>query len=335
MKGMSYFQKAALMTLLCILLLVFVGAIVRATGAGMGCPDWPTCWGQIIPPTDASQIDASQLDMEKFERKLIRFRGSADGLTQDSVLAWFNPVHTWTEFINRCVSLPVGLFSLLTMVLSFRYRRSKPSLFWGSLMVVVLVGLNAWMGMKIVETGLHPGVITTHMALTILLICVLVYLIQVGEREAAGYHFLHEKKGKLRLVGVLLFVLVVGEGIMGSQVRELTDALHKTHIDAPRSEWVDELEQSMVYLAHRSFSWLVAAGAIALFVLCRRHKEGGVGWREMVVLGVVCSQMVLGLILAHVGILPIAQVLHIGLSSILVCSLFSWLLGAFSVGAKA
>jgi cytochrome c oxidase assembly protein subunit 15 len=54
-----------------------------------------------------------------------------------------------------------------------------------------------------------------------------------------------------------------------------------------------------------------------------------VKWQEKLVLSMVLSQMVLGIILSNVGILRVVQVLHIGLSSILVCGMFAWLLGAF------
>ena len=49
----------------------------------------------------------------------------------------------------------------------------------------------------------------------------------------------------------------------------------------------------------------------------------------MLVMGTIIAQMVLGLILSNVGILPVVQVLHIGLSSLMVCGMFVWLLGAF------
>ena len=76
--------------------------------------------------------------------------------------------------------------------------------------------------------------------------------------------------------------------------------------------------------------------AIWWYVLVRRHRVGGGKWQEKIVMSMVLSQMVLGIILSNVGILRVVQVLNIGLSSILVCGMFVWLLGAFGkqVGKK-
>ena len=117
------------------------------------------------------------------------------------------------------------------------------------------------------------------------------------------------------------------EGVLGSQVREKTDALKNTHAAAARSEWVGELEQSATYLIHRSGSWLILLVA-GMFFLQTQRAQTGAARLERVVVGIVLAQMVLGLILSQVGILPIAQVFHIGLSSILVSALFLWLLAS-------
>ena len=83
---------------------------------------------------------------------------------------------------------------------------------------------------------------------------------------------------------------------MGSQVRELTDQLAKVHFGHSRGEWVRELEQSWVYLVHRSFSWLILGFGI-WFVRAIKRARGALGWLERSIMGLILAQMVLGVVL--------------------------------------
>ena len=121
---------------------------------------------------------------------------------------------------------------------------------------------------------------------------------------------------------------------MGSQVREVTDQLQKEFNHAPRSEWSARLENTWMYLLHRSFSWAILVAAIWFYIANKSYRVGGIKWQEKLILGMVICQMILGLILSQVGVLRTVQVLHIGLSSFLICGMFSWTLGAFSKGLK-
>jgi cytochrome c oxidase assembly protein subunit 15 len=134
---------------------------------------------------------------------------------------------------------------------------------------------------------------------------------------------------KLKWFGLIAFVFILAEGIMGSQVREMTDALKKSHGDAPRIEWSEELEQTWMYLVHRSFSWAVLLATLMFYWVSCNFRIGGAGWHEKTILAIVLAQMTLGLILSQVGVLRVVQVLHIGLSAILVAVFFHWLLAAF------
>ena len=196
---------------------------------------------------------------------------------------------------------------------------------------MLLVGINAWLGARVVLSGLKPGIITLHMALAILLQCVLVYTAWRGVQRPWSLRWKAAPDNRLRAVAWLLFALVVAEGVMGSQVRELTDELARTHAGHSRAEWIGELEASWVYLVHRSFSWFIVAAAVLFFRMSGRSLAVR-GWLEALILGLVLSQMLLGVVLAHVGVVAVAQVLHIGLSSLLVSGLFLWLLGASARG---
>lgn len=324
---MTRFQRIALICFVSLDVLLFMGALVRATGSGLGCPDWPFCYGCWIPPTSAGQIDFTRLDMEKFRLKAERLGRDPATITEDSLRLQFDPVSTWIEYINRLTSLPLSLGVLALLVGSLgEWRKGRVQMVMWSINTLVLLLLNAWLGARVVISGLKPGIITLHMALAIVMLCVLVFIAWRGTDHPWHLTF-QSSPARAQAVGWVLFILVVFEGVMGSQVREMTDHLAMVHSGQNRAQWVGELERSMVYLIHRSFSWLILGGAI-WFAAEVRKALGTLRWLEKSIVSLVLSQMALGVVLSHIGIVKIAQILHIGLSSLLVSALFLWLLGA-------
>ncbi len=321
------FQRLALTAFVAVEMLIFAGAVVRATGSGLGCPDWPFCYGCWVPPSKAKDIDFTKINLEKFRAKAARMGRDPATITPESLRASFDPVATWVEYINRLISVPVGLIVLVLFGASFaQLRARRPSVFWTSVLALLLVFVNAWLGARVVISALKPGIITVHMALAIVLQCVLVFITWRGT-DAPWRTPLSSGSGILfRRVGMVLFILVVIEGVMGSQVRELTDRLAMLHSNASRQSWTLELEQSVVYLVHRSFSWLIFGSTLWLALKIKRTR-GLLLWLETAIVMLVISQMLLGLVLSQAGIVRVAQILHIGLSSLLVSGLFLWLLG--------
>jgi cytochrome c oxidase assembly protein subunit 15 len=325
--SLSLFQKLAVSALVSVLFLMFVGAIVRVTGSGMGCPDWPTCWGCLIPPTSVDDVDFDKLPIERFQQKAGRMGRDPSTITVETLRAEFNPRHVWTEFINRLCSLPVGFFSLATFIAAFWQREKRPLVFWmafGSLLVVLI---NAWMGARVVYSGLKPGVLTTHLALAMSLTGMLMYCAWRGTDHPWRIKMPALPLARLRLAVTVLLVVIIISGVIGAQVREMTDALAKFHDNAPRSTWIGELEGSWKYLVHRSFSWVVLAAAVRAWVLTIRHRPDGPGWVERTVLGIVLAQMVLGLVMAQIHIYSWVQVLHVGLAAVLLSLVWLWFFG--------
>jgi heme a synthase len=322
---MTRFQKLAAAALVSVLILMFVGAIVRVTGSGMGCPDWPTCWGCLIPPTSVEEVDFDKLPIERFQKKAERMGRDPATITEESLRAEFNPRHVWTEFINRLFALPVGFFSLATFIAAFWQREKRPLVFWMAFASLLVVLINAWMGARVVYSGLKPGVLTTHLALAMLLTGMLMYCVWRGTDHPWRVRMPSLPLGSLRWAVTVLLVVTIVEGVIGAQVREMTDELAKFHDNAPRSTWIGELEESWKYLAHRSFSWAVMAAAVWAWVITIRHRPDGPGWVERSVLGIVVIQMVLGLVMAQIHIYSWVQVLHVGLAAVMLSLVWLWL----------
>ena len=321
----NLYQKLAAAALVSVLFLLFVGATVRVTGAGMGCPDWPTCWGLLIPPTHVDQVDFDKLPIERFQQKAAKMGRDPSTITRESLRQEFNPRHVWTEFVNRLCSLPVGFFTLATFIASYRQLRTRPKIFWLSFTALLLVLANALMGARVVDSGIAPVVLTTHLALAMALICVLTYCTWAGTEKPFKLNIATSPRLPRALLTTLLLITIF-EGILGSQIREMTDQLAKSHLNIPRETWIGQLESSYIYLIHRSFSWAILIVAAWAFYLAKTHQPSGTTPSQKGTLAIVLSQMILGLIMAQVHIYSWVQVLHVGLAGILLALVFRWLL---------
>lgn len=317
--------RSALIALISLNVLIFAGAIVRATGSGLGCPDWPTCWGKVIPPTRADQIDVSKLDLTKFKRQAERRGIDPESITRETVLNEFNPVHTWIEFVNRLTSLPLGFAALALAVLSLFWKEQNRwwiiGLSWLALIDVIV---NALLGAMVVRSGLQPGIITAHMAMAFLLICMLVTIMRLAaDRSTVDVPQTQFKS--LLVISILFLGALLAEGLLGSQVRELTDELAHQAGDVPRSDWVKQLSQSTVYLVHRSFSWSLLILASALWWRTRNASpelKTGPRWIGIFVI----AMMLMGVILANIAVWPVIQVLHVGATGILLAVTWNWVM---------
>lgn len=320
-------QRTAFVTLCFVTILVFVGAIVRTSGAGLGCPDWPTCWGELIPPWKVEQVDFENLNVERFQQKAKFLGRDPEEITRETLRGEFNGGHTYIEFVNRLFALPVLLSSFILMIKGLRRKVLPGAIRASAVGSFVLVIVNAVLGAMVVFSGLKTGFITAHLIAAFILTFLLVYLVWAGVAEGKTRKTI-SGAGK-KAVGLLL-ALVLIEGLLGSQIREMTDVLQRTYGVESRPEWIGQIDDSWLFLVHRSFSWAIVAAAV--FVCWK------VGFRGVVpkaVFVIVLAFMVMGLVFSHVEISAVVQVLHVGLASILVSLSYYWWLAADEGGERA
>ena len=184
------FHRLCLSTLVAVYFLILVGGIVRSTGSGMGCPDWPTCFGKWVPPTSASQLPADYKEQnaayrdkknQKFARylSLVGLHETANKIMQDKAIlaeADFSPVKAWVEYLNRVVGVAIGIFIIALFYTSWRIRSRSAGLFKGSLILLILVIVQGWFGSIVVSTNLTSWTVTVHMFLAIVMVALLVWL---------------------------------------------------------------------------------------------------------------------------------------------------------------
>ena len=189
MVGNSGYKLLTRITIFLSVFVVFAGSTVKVTGSGMGCPDWPKCFGYYIPPFDENQL-IWKTKFQYYEGEMIFWKGDLLKANQDflsginfSLQNWsvydehdyniYNPVHTVIEYINRLVSVLLGFSVLLMIFFAFKSSKHKKANVFFSFLALFLVGFNAWLGKLVVEGVLNPGDISAHMLAAFVLIIAL------------------------------------------------------------------------------------------------------------------------------------------------------------------
>ncbi len=291
---LNLYQKTAITTVLATILLILVGGLVRASGAGLGCPDWPKCFGMWIPPTSAAELPAGY----------------------DASL--FNPVHTWTEYVNRLIGVVIGLLITATFIISFKYRKKDPMVTAASGIAFVLVLFQGWLGGQVVKSGLHAGMITIHMVVAMLILATLLYASFRAMNDRLQIEIPQNVKRNLLWLGGGIFFLTMVQMVLGTQVRETID-FAKNVLELPRESWIDST--GLVYAVHRSFSWLVVILAAGLLYYNRKKQVPNrlqtTGW---IIAALILFQIFLGVGMERFGMPAAFQVLHLVSVSILICA---------------
>lgn len=317
--SLKRFRRMVLLTLLLTLLLIFVGGFVRATGSGLGCPDWPRCWGCWWPPSTLEKVDLPAV--------LEEFREKHPELTEDDLVALFNPAHLWIEYLNRLLGVVVGLSIFVTLLVSLRIRRDHPWLFRGTFAAFLLVGFQGWLGGVVVKSKLMPGMITLHLVCAILLFCLLIAIAMGACSRWPSLALPSGHHRRVRNCVLLFFLLSAIQVVLGAQAREAID--HVVHEDPqlPRGSWIEAAGSA--FKLHRSFAWsLVAVSAWTALCIVQSRIRGWRFWVPMVAVGMVALQVLTGWTLSHYGLPPGSQVIHLGIGCSMVCVGFFLLLAS-------
>lgn len=320
-----YFLPIAKTSLVLVYLVIIAGALVRMTGSGMGCPDWPKCFGYYIPPTNAEQLtwrpgktfEAGQVII-KDEALWVAKEDFTASKTYDAAkwrpytkhdYAIFNPTHTWIEYLNRLCGALAGIAVFAMAVLSFGYRREKPAIVWLSWLSVFLMGFQGWLGATVVYSVLNPVKITIHMIVALLIVALILYIIWKAKTTFTV------RKHDAYFGNLLAFALVLTlvQVIFGTQVRQFVDE----QVQATGHAQMDLVlgTPTASFYFHRSFS-------IAVFVLnvflYARNRQRYLGFEKMDwVMAVLAVEIASGIAMAYFGFPFGSQTLHLVMASLL------------------
>jgi cytochrome c oxidase assembly protein subunit 15 len=307
--------RFAWITLVLIFLVIIAGSVVRSTGAGMGCPDWPKCFDQIIPPTSADQLPVDYKEKYAEYRKvkifkfaslldLIGMGSEAESLRTNPELLKeedFNAAKTWTEYGNRLVGFLAGNAVLILLIWTLIRYRSNRTLVFLTFLNLVLMGFEGWLGSVVVSTNLVPWIITLHMLFALLIVVVQIYIIRRCQPERSITNFSPTFRAIFYFSIVLTFVQV----ILGAQVRQEVDFMVKEGVE--RALWIDSMEGD--FLFHRSFSWILLAANIWLFWLDKKANYGLSTLKYILVILLIL--FITGVLFSYAGMPAFVQPLHL------------------------
>ena len=354
------FRRFGLLTVASVYLLILVGGIVRSTGSGMGCPDWPKCFGTWIPPTQASQLPADYKEIytaqrvaknQKLALKLQKLgfsqvAGSIFAHPAQYIETDFNPVKTWIEYRNRLLGALIGVFVFATVILALPYWRRDRPVFWLALASFLLTGVQGYLGSLVVSTNLLPVMVTVHMGLALVIVALLLYAVdrarwgQSSPTTELSVHTLlplaatagpSVSRG-LRLWLWAALLLTFWQIVLGTQVREQVDMVSAAADYVGREGWVGKL--GSVFSIHRTVSALVLL--LNVYVGYELWQLAQPRLRRLVVatLGMLGLEILAGIVLASYALPAAVQPVHLTLATMLFGVQFLTLLAAGRAPAR-
>lgn len=306
------------------------------TGSGMGCPDWPKCFGYYIPPTEITEIEfQSDRNYKKGQVIIVdeSLMTAAKDFTTGSTynqLNWvkytkhdyaiFNPWHTWIEYINRLFGALAGIAVLVMAFFSLKYWRENKKLTLLSWLSVFLMGFQGWLGATVVYSVLSPAKITIHMVMALVIVALLLYLLSISTEKSSN----KIRVQSFKILASFAVIITLIQIILGTQVRQFVDEQIKIMGYDMTSQWMEN--PNVVFYIHRSFSILVVF--LNLF-LWWQNKQMNLGFKRMNwVLIIIGLEIITGVAMYNFDFPLLSQPLHLVIASLLFTVQFYILLEA-------
>ena len=321
-KRFNFWTKTSI---LIVYLVIATGGVVRMTGSGMGCPDWPKCFGYYIPPMNVAEL--TWVPEKIFEKgQMIIYNDELKMSNKDFISGsnfnpknWqdytkhdysvFNPLHTWVEFINRLIGVVCGISVLILGFYSIQFYKNKPIITLLSLLTIIAVGFQAWLGKIVVDSNLSPYSITIHMLMALLIISILIFI----HFQNGNYKKNSVKNVALQNIVLLSLILTIIQIVIGTQVREFIDEQIIMIGETKKNLWL--LVLPSIFLTHRSFSLLILTVNFFVIYLSRKINLNSkiIFW----IIGIISIEIILGVAMYYLHFPFSSQPLHLLLAAIL------------------
>ncbi|MEN8804598.1 MAG: COX15/CtaA family protein [Wenyingzhuangia sp.] len=300
-------------------LIFLAGSVVRMTGSGMGCPDWPKCFGYYIPPTSENQI--TWKPDTPFKKGYVIIHDEALFVANKSLVtsssfepsnwtaytkheyAKFNVYHTYTEYVNRLASVLSGLvFLILLWKVTFATEKKKGV---APLVYIAFLGMlfEAWLGKIVVDSFLTPYVITFHMIGGLLIVSLLLRAKFLCSETIPKSNY---NKDFHRLLVVSL-IMMIGQILLGTQVRQYVD--DQVKLFGFEHKEFRLLNPTFKFYFHRSFTIAIIVVNAFLFWVNRKYNLGFKGIKYVMFL--LGFEAVSGILMYYVNFPFGTQAVHL------------------------
>jgi cytochrome c oxidase assembly protein subunit 15 len=278
------FPSIVKVTLISLYLIFIAGAVVRMTGSGMGCPDWPKCFGYLIPPTSEEQI--TWAPDKEYKEGMIIIKDEALYVAESTLTtgthfnpknwavytkhdyAKFNKFHTWTEYINRLTSVLAGFVFLFLIIGSLKFWEENKQITILSFIAFVLMLFEAWMGKTVVDSNLTPITITIHMVVGLIIIGLVLKILFILSEKGKTYVY-HSFFNKLLVISIIFSLIQI---VLGTQVRQFID--EQVKLFGFENKEYSLLNPNFKFYFHRSFTIAIVLVNFGLFYLNQAKKLG-------------------------------------------------------------
>lgn len=289
----KFFFRSALISTILSYLLIFVGGLVRVSGSGLGCPDWPKCFGRWIPPTSIEQIPA-HIDP-----------------------AIFNIVLAWIEYGNRMLGVIVGISIVVMTIIAIIYFRKNSKILYSSILSLFLVGANGGLGAIVVSSLLNPFVVSLHMILALFLVSVLSYTTiesykLTNSNQFTGIHLSRSVSISL----IALWILIIVEILLGTGIRTNIELIAIDNPLLSKGELLNALESYKYLHSVLGFSLLFLSAYLSYL-----FKDDFLGLSKQLVyfiFGMILFQIFLGELMIFFELPQLTRLFHTWGSSWLV-----------------
>lgn len=322
---MKRIYNLTIISIIIVYLVILAGGIVRMTGSGMGCPDWPKCFGFLIPPTERSQLDwKSNYEYNKnqiiiLNKSLFYAVDNFKSQKEFNNHNWekytkhnyskFNVYHTWIEYINRLIGALAGLSVLILFINSLKFLKRKKIITFLSFLSLIAILFQAWLGKTVVDSNLTASTITIHMLMAIVLLFILFLILAISKPLKPPV--LPKNISILILISIVLLII---QTLTGTEVRKFIDIQMEVFNYNQNHRWIENITSTFNF--HRSFSWaILIINSIIFFRIKKINLKSNIIY---LINALIFLQILSGIVMYYFHFPFTSQPIHLLISTLII-----------------